>query len=408
MLLLSQANAFRIPLPDESIQCVVTSPPYFGLRNYDVDGQIGLEETPEEYVADMVAVFREVWRVLRKDGVVWLNLGDSYASQGGPEPAQTKWLVDGASNTQNSGMSRIPPTNLRPKNLIGIPWRVAFALQADGWYLRSDIIWAKGVSGQKETEAQIIDAIHRALPPGIARYVIKRLMPELDLWVGGCMPESVRDRPTKSHEYVFLLTKNKKYYYDKWAIVEPAKDWGTRDRTNFRMGTDDPKLKHHGLTDSNHLSSGRNRRSVWQINTKPFKGAHFATFPPGLIRPMILAGTSERGCCANCGASWKRVVKGPGTGPQRGSRKHEQTRLNRFAGQQYQNWRNENPDTAEGWKQTCECDCHDTVPCLVLDPFVGSGTTALVSGELGRRCVGLDLSYSYLHDQAMDRLRNTS
>ena len=213
-------------LDAESVQCVITSPPYYGLRDSGVDGQIGLEATPEAYVETLVAVLREVERVLRDDGTVWLNLGDSF----------------------------------RDKQLLGIPWRVAFALQADGWYLRSDIIWAKGVS------------FCRA-------------------YSGTIMPESVTDRPTKSHEYLFLLTKSARYYYDAEAVKEPAQDWGSRDRTHWRGKINSPAGPQTGCTNSNFAESGRNLRSVWTINPKPYSAAHFATFPTALVEPCIKAGS---------------------------------------------------------------------------------------------------------------------
>jgi site-specific DNA-methyltransferase (adenine-specific)/site-specific DNA-methyltransferase (cytosine-N4-specific) len=204
-------------LPEASVQCCVTSPPYWGLRDYGEDGQIGLEQTPEAYVAEMVAVFREVWRVMADDGVLWLNLGDSYNGSGG---AGGDYGVGGLKEGQPKYPGRKIKT-LKPKDLVGIPWRVAFALQADGWYLRQDIIWSKP----------------------------------------NPMPESVMDRCTKAHEYVFMFTKSVKYYFDSAAIAEPAQE-GTR-----------------------------NKRSVWAITTKPFKGAHFAVMPEALVEPCVLAST---------------------------------------------------------------------------------------------------------------------
>lgn len=223
-------------LPDNSVQCVVTSPPYWGLRDYQVNGQIGLERTPDEYVANMVSVFREVRRVLRKDGTLWLNLGDSYvggATKGENEGAKQR-TNKGATWGNNSDLALLKHKvkGLKQKDLVGIPWRVAFALQADGWYLRSDIIW------------------HKPNP----------------------MPESVTDRPTKSHEYIFLMVKSARYYYDADAIREVAAYDGRKD-----IWQDGVAL--------------RNRRSVWTVATHPYKGAHFATFPPALIEPCILAGS---------------------------------------------------------------------------------------------------------------------
>ena len=248
-------------LDAESVQCVVTSPPYWGLRDYGVDKQIGLEETPEEYVTTMVEVFREVKRVLRDDGTLWLNLGDSYYSNFGGGSATMS--TGNATAIRTMGRRNKPPHELlKPKDLVGIPWRVAFALQADGWYLRSDIIWAKGVS------------FCRA-------------------YSGTIMPESVTDRPTKSHEYLFLLTKSARYYYDAEAVKEPAQDWGSRDRTNWRGKINSPAGPQTGCTNSNFAESGRNLRSVWTINTKPYREAHFATFPEKLVEPCVKAGTKK-------------------------------------------------------------------------------------------------------------------
>jgi site-specific DNA-methyltransferase (adenine-specific) len=229
MILVGDVRDRLSELADESVNCVVTSPPYWGLRDYGQDGQIGLERTPGEYIDQLVSVFREVRRVLRDDGTLWLNLGDCYS------------VVDG----------------LQPKNLVGIPWRMAFALQADGWCLRQDIIW------------------HKPNP----------------------MPESVTDRCTKSHEYLFLLTKSVKYYYDQEAIKEPSANLG---ETSIRFGGskygDSKDPKHATKSGNNYVDSGtRNKRSVWTVAPEPFKGAHFATFPPRLIEPCILAGCPENG-----------------------------------------------------------------------------------------------------------------
>ena len=230
------------------------------MRNYnDEEDQIGIEQSPEDFVDNLVEVFREVHRVLRDDGTLWLNLGDSYYNY---RPGKGQELVKQSVSKKKQDL---PSTcarrgnklnGLKEKDLIGIPWRVAFALQADGWYLRQDIIWNKP----------------------------------------NPMPESVKDRCTKSHEYIFLLTKNPKYYYDNDSIKEPARNWGTRDRSKMRNGTTDPKLKHHGLQGKGwEENPKKNKRSVWTVNTKSYKGAHFATFPPDLIRPCILAGCPTGG-----------------------------------------------------------------------------------------------------------------
>jgi DNA modification methylase len=243
-------------LPEQSVQTCVTSPPYWGLRDYGVGGQLGLERTPDEYVAKMVETFRAVRRVLRDDGTLWLNLGDSYAGgKTGRDDAdrphsagQERGQYDVGADAVYRNKQRPVPPGLKPKDLVGIPWRVAFALQADGWYLRSDIIW------------------HKPNP----------------------MPESVSDRPTKAHEYLFLLTKSERYYYDADAVSEPT-TCPERGREALN-GEDAVARKLRGF--GNHLGTygTRNRRTVWTVATRPYKGAHFATFPPKLIEPCILAG----------------------------------------------------------------------------------------------------------------------
>lgn len=232
-------------IPDGKIQCCVTSPPYFGLRDYGHGGQIGLEPTPDEFVSKLVAVFREVRRVLRDDGTLWLNLGDSYATSGTRQGNRGDSLGEQRLDEHRKFyVSR--PAGLKEKDLIGIPWRVAFALQADGWYLRQDIIW------------------HKPNP----------------------MPESVRDRCTKAHEYVFLLTKNQRYFYDFDAMQEPATCAG-QNRGKSR------NISPEGMTEmAAKQYDTRNRRSVWSIQTRPYKEAHFATMPPALAEVCVLAGSS--------------------------------------------------------------------------------------------------------------------
>lgn len=252
---LYQGDALEIlrQLPSGSVHTCVTSPPYWGLRDYGVEGQIGLEETPEEYVEKLVAVFREVRRVLRDDGTLWLNLGDSYTSGGRATRAP-----DRKSGAREMSVRPPTPFGLKPKDLVGIPWRVAFALQADGWYLRSDIIWAKP----------------------------------------NALPESVRDRPTKAHEYIFLLSKSPRYYYDADAIREPlAETTIKRGSKGKYVGAARKGLKQQPSKNAHVMGHplGRNKRTVWTVSTKPFKGAHFAVFPPDLIEPCILAGSPPGG-----------------------------------------------------------------------------------------------------------------
>jgi len=266
-------------------QMCVTSPPYFGLRDYGHEGQIGLEQTPEEYIAAMVEVFRCVRDVLADDGTLWLNIGDSYASGG-------RKTRDSDDKLAQRGMDTRPadPHGIKPKDLIGIPWMLAFALRADGWYLRQDIIW------------------HKPNP----------------------MPESVRDRCTKAHEYMFLLSKSERYYFDSEAMKEPAvSEKPAGNKTHKYVGTGDPKnATKEGLVKLAGVKwETRNRRSVWTAATRPYKGAHFATFPPALIEPCILAGSRQGD--------------------------------------------------------------------IVLDPFMGSGTTAAVAIQHGRQYLGCELNPEY-------------
>ena len=246
-------------MPDQSVHCCVTSPPYFGLRDYGVDGQIGLEQTPEEYIAKMVEVFREVRRVLRDDGTLWLNIGDSYANdtigQGGKSAKQSSNRGTGHSMTEAERYRGIPE-GLKRKDLIGIPWMLAFALRADGWFLRQDIIWHKP----------------------------------------NTMPESVRDRCTKAHEYVFLLSKSERYFFDSEAMREEAVGKNHHDLTGGRYKPPG-QTDHSGSRENKNRDADgkRNRRSVWTVATRPYKGAHFATFPPALIEPCILAGCPAGG-----------------------------------------------------------------------------------------------------------------
>ncbi len=391
-ILIGDVRARLADLPDKSVQCVVTSPPYWGLRDYGVEGQLGLEKTPEEYVANMVSVFREVRRVLRDDGTVFLNMGDCYYTQ----PAGNK-TASGFQQKSQAGQkgalaqfgarkASLPKhKTLKPKDLVGMPWMLAFALRADGWYLRSDIIWAKP----------------------------------------NPMPESVRDRPTKAHEYMFLLTKKGRYYYDQEAVRE-EQSTPIDTKAHQRFGAPGGKAEHvygHKVSGDKWVPSGkRNLRSVWTIPTQPFPDAHFATFPEALVVPCVKAGTSEKGCCPECGAGWVRVVERTNDpdSSAKGSRFDKGKTGARDGGERTQPGERTLKQTT-GWKPSCTCphpehgdvreftdqkigergsitylDDPPTVPCTVLDPFLGSGTTALVSARLGRDCIGVELSPEYV------------
>jgi DNA modification methylase len=366
--MLINANALAIPLANKCVHTIVTSPPYYGLRDYGtakweggnpecdhkektarndggrvntsgfhgsakddsdkgemnyrnvcprcgairIDEQIGLEVTPDEYIANLVEVFRECKRILRDDGTLWVNIGDSYCGTGDKGDWVDPKYADGRNGQKVALNKKID--GLKPKDLIGIPWMLAFALRADGWYLRQDIIWAKP----------------------------------------NPMPESVKDRCTKSHEYIFLLSKSAKYYYDNEAVKEPLTDSSIeRGKYGWHGNTGDAlekgatpsgggfnRLKQSGenLEVLYNQNGGRNKRDVWTVTTKPYKGAHYATFNPDLIKPCILAGAPEGG--------------------------------------------------------------------IVFDPFVGSGTTVATAIQLGRKGIGIDLSFKYLQENAKVRVES--
>lgn len=291
-------------LPDECVNCVVTSPPYWGLRDYKVAGQFGIEKTISEYVGCLVDVFREVRRVLKRDGTLWLNLGDTYHTGDGYKKSPNGSRHRGHLQATNLSSDFSAPSNrqkqlgLKPKDLSGIPWRVAFALQADGWYLRQDIIWQKP----------------------------------------NPMPESVRDRCTKAHEYIFLLSKSERYFFDNEAIKEPAISGDPR--KPYAPGQVDKRGNGHDrgggkVRKTVNQAAWRNKRSVWRIAPQPCKGAHFATFPEALVEPCIKAGCPAGG--------------------------------------------------------------------VVLDPFMGSGTVAVVASRLGRHYIGIELNHTYC-DMARQRI----
>lgn len=421
-------------LPAESVHCCVTSPPYWGLRDYKIKpqiwddpgdcehewysdtveaktgtggnwqqakngdelkhgrhqtrfkgdtkkanqcetvivnqgfcrkcgawkGNLGLEPTPELYVQHIVTVFREVKRVLRNDGTLWLNIADTYSGgKIGRDDQQDFYLRTHGyeSKSLTEASSRKPIEGIKEKNLVGVPWLVALALRADGWYLRDSIIWYKS----------------------------------------NPMPESVKDRCTKSHEYIFLFAKCSRYYYDAFAIREPASYGGneardSRAQNGHKSNPDDMRngirpresVKRGGFSGKTNALKGReasravtetrNKRSVWPVPTKPFKDAHFATYPEELIEPCILAGTSAEGCCSSCGSPLVRVL-------------------------------NDKQQTIR-WDKSCKCSDNKTAPCLVLDPFAGSGTTAVVAARGFRDFVGYEISPEYI-EIARNRIKQT-
>jgi DNA modification methylase len=327
-------------------------------------GSLGLEPTYQLYVDHLVEVLREVRRVLRPDGTLWLNLGDCYATGGG----KANKAGGGRQGERWPGVAtqpnRMPQPGLKPKDLVGIPWRVAFALQDDGWWLRRDNVW------------------HKPNP----------------------MPESTTDRCTSSHEYLFHLTKAARYFYDAEAVKEDAvSDHPAGNKNGFvgRQGGAAFHVKSGGIGNPvawSDVGGKRNKRSVWTIATSPFPEAHFATFPPALVEPCILAGTSAKGVCPKCGAPWVRVVEKQ----FRGSYSDHSADLTAGMSQPSPNNLRGNkfyegyvPPKTIGWRPSCSCNAGDPIPATVLDPFLGAGTTALVADRLGRDCIGIELSPAY-------------
>jgi len=525
-------------LDDSSVDCVVTSPPYWGLRDYGIDGQFGLEKTPEEYVSKLVGVFREVKRVLKKEGTVWLNLGDTYTSTA---QGTTNSVDDYVGNgTGKSRANYRPFTGLKPKDLVGIPWAVAKALQQPYYTGKikneSDRVW---LSAMMDAEGTICGFYHIRTDDGSPRtgihinitnsderilkkafdiypdaskhehiknyeghfghkkcwrwhifnveekqnllseiypYLVSKKKQamvawnfleyqkkakhygktpqkqevrdlrkemvnmisrlnhgediELPKWMveppsfyeqgwwlrqdiiwskPNPMPESVTDRCTKSHEYVFLLTKSKDYYYDAEAIKEQGVEKLRLKEGNAGENAVDRKKR--GYDNYCGTNGNRNKRSVWTITTKPFKGAHFATFPPDLIEPMIKAGTSEKGNCSKCGKPFERIIERIGGLTTKAERIA-------FGGQRDSHHfpsegKTGNPDYPPSeisqiktidWKTNCSCNA-EAIPALVLDPFMGAGTTGLVSRKLLRHYIGFELNPSYVA-MANKRLAN--
>lgn len=415
-------------IPDDSIHCVVTSPPYWGLRSYGTPpqiwggdpecehfwmhydrpgmsgglsekqkynvgswhedheqavcgickawvGDLGLEPTPKMFIHHLLLIFREVRRVLRPDGVCWVNIGDSYAGSWGNSGNRPE--LDGVPSTQRDRETEYihrpghdahrdrPPTSynipgLKPKDMCMVPEQFALAMREDGWWVRSDVIWHKK----------------------------------------NAMPESVTDRPTLDYEHIYLFTKERRYFYDHHAVMEEANpDYASRYKYDFHSG--EKELAGAGRPDGATNTSGekeftgkRNRRSVWSMNTGNYSGAHFATFPEELPEICIKAGTSEKGCCAECGAPYERVLE-----------KVDEVKV-RYSKTNQGPYRERDTQAVKktvGWERTCECDTDDIEACSVLDPFAGAGTTLLVAERLGRHSVGVELNPEYV-EMAYDRI----
>lgn len=485
MIHLINSNAVNIPLPASFAHMMAFSPPYFGLRKYKAQPSqwpavtyrpmaglpeiaippmecvLGNEEDPLAFVGHMVLIMREARRVLRDDGTVWLNFGDSYVS---------KPQSDNDSNPDRKAPRRISDGRCRssflePKNLMGIPWRVAFALQADGWYLRSDVIWSKvnpmpnSQNGWRWERHQVrLNKTRRAKDDHYHALAYDKPQaardgrefadqsgglvdcPGCDKCApnGGYILRRGSWRPTSSHEHIFLLAKSGEYYADKYAVTEPLKEVSiarvgradsashknangapgqhphtfNQPRKNVRFGGD--KANGYGTNGYSgnewepDITNGRNKWDVWQVATKGYPGSHFAVWPPELVEPMIKASTSEAGCCPHCGQQWARVV-------EKGDPKQSKFNANpvipydadseMLQGTGATTLHRVRETTLSGWRQTCSCPNHSPVPCVVVDLFCGSGTTLEVARQLGRNSVGLDVSHVYLRDEATKRLQ---
>ena len=355
-------------IPDATVQCCVTSPPYYGLRDYKVAGQIGLEPTLDEFLSRLVAVFREVRRVLHPTGIAWVNMGDSYGqNQGGKvgtKPGTKCKPRDGMPSSWGAGLATPidrKANGLREKSLLNVPYRLAFALADDGWLHRDTVIW------------------HKPAP----------------------MPESVRDRCTKAWEPIFMFTRQPRYFADMEGVRMRAvsaphapKNRATADAGHLRndIGTE-AMGRVWGTTHSN-------LRNVWRMSSEPYKGAHFATFPSELPRRCLKIGTSPRGCCPTCRAPWVRVTERIAGKPNTALAVYQRARNDGATSGGVDNSTlggSHGGRSTTGWKPICRCPASDPVPCLVLDPFSGSGTTMRVAAELGLDGIGIDLSDDYLH-----------
>jgi DNA modification methylase len=389
---------------DKSVHCVVTSPPYYAMRRYgncdaifpageyvpltgaspiaypEWSGELGLEPTVEMFVGHIVAIFAEIRRVLRNDGTCWVNFGDSYNGSGkagmNPEYQERHFNFSKKEKSERMGVpTRI--AGLKPKDLIGIPWRVALAMQAEGWYLRCDNIWSKN----------------------------------------NVLPESTKDRPTRQHEYFFLFSKSKNYFYDAEAVKEKVTGNAHAGRKDFQMSTkyrdDFGGFNRRGKSMNDHYRPEmRNKRSVWNVPAQGLAGAHFATFPPSLIEPCILAGTSAYGCCAQCAAPYKRgIIRTDEVADSHNGSRFDtgRTGMVKMDGKSAPKSGLRFKSVPGDWKPTCKCECDDVSRCIVIDPFMGSGTTAETALLHGRDFVGIEPNEEYLQmaEKRIQPLLNT-
>ena len=454
-------------LPGGIVHTCATSPPYWGQRNYGVDGQLGLEKTPEEHIENLVRGFHKFKRILRNDGTLWVNYSDKY--NGFPANVTRGGEISGkaqhARQYIESGFGS-SSKNLKEKELMCLPWRVAMALQSDGWYLRSVIIWCKAWSFHDcGYETKIIKS------EGLFGQELTDVIEEGQNYAGSTMPESVNGwrwerhkvkvkkgkvsrrgdpietgerraeydkpdylaqwklcpgcakckphdgwvlrkgswRPTSAYEYLFMFSKTKSYYADAEAVKEkmncPNRKYNP-DVSKQKFAKIDNRCAkglHDGRTQYGNPESGRNIRNVWCIGTKGYKGAHYATFPEALIEPVIKASTSQKGVCPKCGSPWARMIETKYSNQHIGE--NEKYNKNKGEFQTKVTFRRGNiNNTTLGWMPTCDCGVKETVPALVYDPFMGSGTTAAVADKLGRHYCGSELNEDYIKEQVEQRL----
>jgi DNA modification methylase len=420
-------------LPDKSVHVIITSPPYWGQRNYGVAGQLGLEKNPDEHIAKLVEGFREYRRVLRDDGMLWVNYGDKYAgggnNRGNNNPISSKQASNKGAIGQCAEYNRNADEGIDQGNLLCLAWRLGLAMQADGWILRSDTIWAKAVSFCDEYSGS-------TMPESINGWRWERH--RVKKWkLAGGDPNLRRDkqsgrnfgtpevvdcpgcekcnpngglvlrkgswRPTRAHEYVLQFAKTSQYYCDMEAVREKNSN-NTHEKGNkLSLPIESAGVGHKefcAYTPEKNNPSGRNLRDVWVINPQPFKGAHYATFPEALVEPMIKVSTSQKGVCPKCGSQWARIVYHQNAIIILSERAKEKGAIG-LATQVQGNQVEPSHNTTLGWKATCQCGIEEVVPAVVLDPFCGSGRTCAVAAKLGRNYIGVELNEKYIKDFAI-------
>lgn len=464
-------------LPAGCVHTIITSPPYWGQRNYGVDGQLGLEKTPEEHIEKLVMGFRELRRILRDDGILWLNYGDKYANSGSGSGQDNSHPSDGGacsgfrdSRYLNQRNPSSLGSGLSQGNLIGLAWRLALALQADGWVLRSDVIWAKAISFNDKYSGS-------TMPESVNGTRWERCRVKKKEWDGskaknkdefgnrntecyrehlqaeykdcpGCPKCEANDglvlrrgswRPTRAHEYLFQFVKQVPYYADMEAVREDcvSGDNNIRDRTEQKLNTTPGQSPHGNLCQNDYVSRNLrdvwtiedcdlleqffmwksqhddNLKNVWTINPQSYKKAHYATFPEKLVEPCIKVSTSQKGICPKCGSQWARIIETTGgtigaswtdhsddIGKGKSGCKHDGGGFGTKQAKEGDPYKRQ----TLGWKPTCGCGCAETVPAIVYDPFMGSGTVAATAARMGRNYLGSELSKDYLENQAKFRI----